>query len=1302
MMNCLTVSAVNVNGLRGSQSRLKAATICHLFTDAPQDIVCLLDTRLDSTTEPHLTQHWQKKSLFVHNTLAHTNGIALLFNTDKAKINQTIADPQGRYVLVVAEVNAQPLLIVPVYAPASSPVERRLFFEHLHRQIDLVKTERHNVILLGDFNVTENDVMDRLAATGSKDPSLPALQKILSTHSLEDFWRKSHPHDVSYTFRGVRGSSSRIDRVYTSRQFRNLLIKSDILPFVHSDHDMVEVTLRISATLRGNGIWSLDPELLAEEAYRVTIIPLIERWSAKRDHFPSLLEWWDAFKLRIKNVSRQYSRQRGATQRRHHQSVVKRLRQLSRRPDPSPPILAFTATLRQQLKELEEAKAKRAILHAKAQWVEEGEKCSSYFLRLQTKRKQDTTMHAIKVSATETATTSASILAATESYYKKLYTQTPTSDNLQNIFLSKMSTTLSPVSALSCEGDITAAELKNAVYNSNRHKSPGSDGLPLEFYLTFFPQLKDDFLLLANDIPALDSLSATQRNAVITCIPKDGDLTLLANWRPISVLNADYKIISKVIADRVAKVLPDIVHQDQTCNIQDRKIQYNLSLIRDVIDYGNSTTKRFCVLTIDQMKAFDKVSWSFLRRVLGRFKFGPRLTQWVDILYRNITSQVKVNGYVSTPFPLQQGVRQGCPLSPLLYVLYAEVLAESIRQSPDIIGIPIGDTVCKVSQYADDTTLFLHEDGSLYALAELLTAYQAATGAVVNPSKCIGLWLGGNRFRPDTPLGYTWSSTHIKILGLYFGPAGAGDRNFDIAANKYYKTLHLWSSRDLSMKGKRIVINQLAHSKLVYPSHVFPCPRRITTALQAATMRFFHSGKRIVVAPDFLTLPVPLGGMGLIDINRRLRATRLTWVSRLFDTKCKGKWRETMTYFLDTYRQLGLGRLVFKTFLSCHRQTLLPLPSFYRALLQDWDQVTQDRRTPPSTLPLIYQEPIFYNPFVTSPTRTDAIPTPLKPPYWYQRANISDFRTIGDICYQYQAGFHRLPELVDLAGHPGVRAFLPRLLQGLPRAWHDAIFRPPTSLRRPDDISLTLKDVYSRAVQRDVSTLKSLDFYLLAPHKTFLHIQTDCDLDDRMIYTRWDRLLGPTNWKKTFLHMYNNHIDKHVTDVQYKHIHGKIAPRLTLFRSRLQDSALCTRCRQTPEELRHIFLDCPHSRRIWEIVMYHLSLLTARPAATFDTIKFIVVGFADSPFPPPLIQAAEDLRLAFFFATWTSRNRSLWDQVEVPSAPLYVQHISRTLSHRYRASLLSHQLPMMLHLYGHTKLFTLDDGKITVHLPGPV
>ena len=142
-----------------------------------------------------------------------------------------------------------------------------------------------------------------------------------------------------------------------------------------------------------------------------------------------------------------------------------------------------------------------------------------------------------------------------------------------------------------------------------------------------------------------------------------------------------------------------------------------------------------------------------------------------------------MNGYVLMHFPLQQRMRQGCPLSPLLYVLYAEVLAESIA-NPLILSVcPYMTQSAKVSQYADNTTLFLHE--------------------VVNLSKCFGLWLGGKRFCPDSPLSYTWSSTRIKILRLYFGPAGAGDSNFEIAANKYYKTFHLWSTWNLSMTGKQ-------------------------------------------------------------------------------------------------------------------------------------------------------------------------------------------------------------------------------------------------------------------------------------------------------------------------------------------------------------------------------------------------------------------------------------------------------------------------------------------------------------------
>ena len=1297
-MEFLTVAAVNVNGLRDKQSRLKAAAICNQLSASRRDVTCLLDTRLDPLTEAHITQYWPKATVFAHNAQARTNGIALLFHTDKVKRKRVISDPHGRYVLVDAEVNGQPLLLIPVYAPSSDPTQRRLFFRHLHRQIDLVITSRHNVILLGDFNVTECDVMDRLAGTASNDPSLPHLQHLLTDHSLEDFWRKSHPHERAYTFRGHQGARSRLDRVYTSRQYRNLLVKSDIIPFVHSDHDMVEVAIRTAAVLQGNGLWALDPDILQEDEYRSLITSLLRHWAAKKDQFPSLLAWWDALKLRIKNVSRSYARARAASRHRHHQSLVKRLRQLTRRPDPTPRMRQFEDTLRARLQQLELESAKRAILQAKSQWVEEGERCSSYFLRLQAKRKQDTTMHAVRVSPTETAVTSDAILTATEGYYRRLYTASPVSENLQNVFLARLTTSLTPADALSCEGAFTLAELKNAVYNSNRHKSPGSDGLPLEFYLTFFPDLQADFLLMANSLPELGTLTATQRNAVITCIPKDGDLTSLANWRPISVLNADYKILSKIIAERVAKVLPQLIHHDQTCNIPSRKIQYNLSLIRDVIAYGTNATQSLCVLTVDQMKAFDKVSWSFLRKILTRFAFGPQVIRWIDLLYRDITSQMKVNGYVSPPFPLRQGVRQGCPLSPLLYALYAEVLAESIRQDVKIVGIDIAGAACKVSQYADDTTLFLSGDASLYALADLLAAYQTATGAVVNPAKCCGLWLGANRGRSDSPLGYTWSSSQIKILGLYFGTRAAVNHNFEVAAEKFRKTLQLWSARDLSMKGKRIVINQLAHSKLVYPSHVFVCPPHLASSLQTAALRFFHSNKRIVVAPELLYLPVPLGGMGLLDINRRLRATRLSWVARLYDTKCKGKWRETMSYFLGLYRRLQLGRHVFKTFLSCHRQTLLPLPPFYRALIDDWATFAQMRRLPPSSLGFIYQEPIFYNPFLTAAPRPAALPRPHRPPYWYFRSLPGSFRTLGDVCYQYQAGFHRAAELVELTGCPGVTRFVQTLIHSLPPAWLQAILHDSSPIRQQDDISVKVVDVYSRAITRDVSGLTSSDFYSLSPPRTFLQIQTEHDLDDRVIYTTWERRLGQINWKKTFLYMYRNHMDKRVTDVQYKHIHGKIAPRLTLFRAGLQASCLCPRCHTEPEELLHIFLDCPLSKRMWTTATRHLALVTGRDPTFFLPHRFIVVGFADSPLPPPSIQAAEDIRMAFFSAIWTSRNRALWDQVLVPPEPLYTQHLTRTLGHRYRLARLSRQEEPMLQAYGHPNLFSISHGSVDVRL----
>ena len=1295
-METLTVAAINVNGLRDIQSSTKAATICHLFSPPTADVICLLDTRLDPLTERRLTDHWTSQILFAHNTYAHTNGIAILFPTSQAKVNNCIRDAHGRYAILDTEVRENKLLIIPVYAPAKDPIQRKIFFQHLHQQIDLHKTDAHNIVLLGDFNLTEDEVLDRAVSTARKDPSLPPLKRIQTDHHLEDFWRRTHPDDRVYTFQGAQGALARLDRIYTSRQYRNLIIKTDIIPFVHSDHDIVQISLRMSSILRGNGVWTLDNEVLQEPAYTQLITSLTTHWRTKKASFPSLLEWWDAFKLRIKRVSKHYTRERSLARQGYRRSLDRRLKQLHRRTDPSPSIQRFTSHLQQQKKLLEEDQAKRHVLHAKAQWVEEGERCSKFFLNLTKKRKQDTTIHALTVSPTKTVTTSAEIVEETKLYYQNLYTASPVSENLQNVLLAKLNTSLTPVQTASCEGLITAKEIKNATYNSNRNKSPGCDGLTLEFYLKFFDILKDDFLLVANSIPLEGSLSSTQRNALITCLPKEGDLTLLKNWRPISLLNTDYKIISKVIAERLYKVLPTLISEDQTCNLQNRKISYNLSLIRDVIAYANSTEQPYCILTVDQMKAFDKVDWGFLRKLLLRLNFGPAFQHWVRILYHNITSQIKVNGYLSDPFFLHQGVRQGCPLSPLLYVLYAEVLAENIRQHPHITGISLPGGTCTISQYADDTTLFLQHDASLYALRDLLQVFQTATGAVVNPDKCHGLWLGSNRYRLDTPFQYKWSSHHIKILGLVFGDQVFMDSNFYRAADKYYRTLHLWSGRHLSMKGKKIVINQLAQSQLVYPSHVFVCPAAIVQQLHQATLSFFNAKKRIHVDPAILHLPVPLGGMGLLATNRKMQATRLTWVSRLFDTRCKGKWRILMRHFLNLYRNLHLGENVFKTFISCHRETLLPLPLFYRTLLTDWVGLTGNCRSSPTQLAHIYHEPIFHNPFLATSSNPAVFPHPLIPPNWYRNALSDNLLTLGDICHQYRPGFHTPAELIELTGYPRIAHFINRLTLCMPVHWYRSIqYLDPPSVPS-NDIHLLLTDEAKVPHKVAIGSLPSRQLYLLHVKKSFSHIQTEKDLAGVHIYTNWERKFGRISWPRVFQFMYRTHTHKPTTDVQYKHIHGKLVPRVTLHKAKLQDDNLCTRCNQFPEDLNHIFLDCVHSRRLWSHVISILALLTALPRTRFISPKLIVIGFVDEALTPPHLQVAEDVRSAFFYAVWTSRNASLWDHLSKPLLPLFSAQLQHIIADRYNAAFNRGKAPEMCNLYAFGRLFSLVNG--TVHI----
>ena len=249
--------------------------------------------------------------------------------------------------------------------------------------------------------------------------------------------------------------------------------------------------------------------------------------------------------------------------------------------------------------------------------------------------------------------------------------------------------------------------------------------------------------------------------------------------------------------------------EDQTCGVPGRYIGENVALLRDVVAFASSSGAPVAILSLDQEKAFDRVDWGFMRSTLVAMGFGPSFVAWVDLFYHRVQSSVNVNGYISGFFDLSRGVRQGCPLSPLLYVLVSEVLAANIRCNTRISGlhIPGFPPLSQISQYADDTSLIVSSDDAIKAVFETYALFERASGSKLNQVKCKGLWLGGWCGRIDPPVALKWSSSKVKVLGVFSGAGDLDVDNWRPRIDAVDHVLKLWRSRSLSFRGKALVIN---------------------------------------------------------------------------------------------------------------------------------------------------------------------------------------------------------------------------------------------------------------------------------------------------------------------------------------------------------------------------------------------------------------------------------------------------------------------------------------------------------------
>ena len=288
------------------------------------------------------------------------------------------------------------------------------------------------------------------------------------------------------------------------------------------------------------------------------------------------------------------------------------------------------------------------------------------------------------------------------------------------------------------------------------------------------------------------------------------------------MLNADYKIASKAIATRIKKVLPQLIYTDQTGFMKDRFIGQNIRLLCDLLEQTELENIPGFLLQLDFRKAFDTIEWPMIQQVLSIFNFGVSIKRWIETFYCNAESSVINNGFTTRQLKLSRGVRQGCRLSPYLFILSVEILASKIWQDNSICGVFIFHKELKVSQFADDTSLICSDLISVQNALLILSEFGILSGLKLNESKTKAPWLGPSKQRAEKPLNFIWTKEPLKVLGIYisYDKAGNERKNVRREIENLDAKLGTWRSRQLSVFGRCLIVKSLEISQIVHSTAV--------------------------------------------------------------------------------------------------------------------------------------------------------------------------------------------------------------------------------------------------------------------------------------------------------------------------------------------------------------------------------------------------------------------------------------------------------------------------------------------------
>jgi len=1154
----LLLTTLNTKGL-GAEKKRKA--IFQWVHGQKTDVLFLQETHSIRENEDLWRRQYNGEySVFAHG-VSNARGVAIFMNRGiNCEVDSILKDPDGRFILWKGKLQGTPIILANIYAP-NRPQEQVTFFDKLYDDIASIMDRNYHLIIGGDFNVVFDPKRDKKGgSTLCRTQVTSLIERIMIEFGLVDIWRTKNPYKKQFTWSQTTPQiECRLDHWLIPSQWIQATKFCKIEPAVRTDHKAVLLKLQGDNFVpRGPGLWKLNNEVLQEQEYVDLITTTIQQILLRND-FTDDRRKWDTLKSTIAKVSQTYCKQRARKAREREGKLLKELSQLEGElENADQEAIEQYNKLKEAVELFYDKKVDGAMIRSRARWMAKGEKNNKYFLSLEKRNFNSQAINQIDTGL-ERITDPKQILDQIRQHYARLFQSTQpnvSAAEFHYFFQEELIPRLSQDEVEDLEAEITVEECAAALKAMQDGKAPGSDGLTVEFYKKFWNLLKEPLFQCYSVSGEKGELPSSLSRGVIRLLPKPNKNPLLIqNWRPITLLNVDYKILSATLAKRLKVVLKTLIHEDQCGFMKSRYIGEIIRLLLDLFQHLDKLETGALAVSLDIEKAFDSLEWPFLQKALQMFGFGSNFTKWISTLSNNAYSSVINNGYLTNYFTLERSCRQGDPIAPLLFILSIELLSIVIRSQNDIHGIRLGHSEYKLVQYADDTTVIISDVNSVQSLAKILADFGRCSGLKVNAGKTTAVGMGSWKNRQmqipfnvtDSPGVLSVRPQTVRILGIQFttNQTDMIAANIDPKVKSMKSTLTGWHSRGLTLQGRILTLKALGLSQLTFPLMNLTVPRAVLKGIDQYSFDYIWKGaKKAKVKRSVLIQDYDRGGLKAPCLFSMYKGWKLKWLQRILGNP-NAKWCQ---FGVRQFTKVG----GLEYLLSCNFDTkLLPLDlnEFYAELLERWNELNA------GTLPqngvevceqticnnkhvLIGHKSFFHETLVQN--RLDKLSA------WFTQGG--RVQSYADFITQYG---------------PVIGQFrFNQIVAAIPQDWKRLVAANRVGL--PLRVRTTISD-----------PKKAKTAWLLKQYSVPSAVE------------KWQNSLGFTEeeWMKLCVSTRKQVKEARLYVFQFKILHRFLPTAVLLHKYRLLPSPQCTRCYQELDTIEHYFCDCTGVQELWRSIM---------------------------------------------------------------------------------------------------------------------